>query len=303
MNLCRERSIESIVDDGVFIYGGSILAGVSAKRVATKVGAIKTALFTAEEHRVSVRDKIREVNPGSILIIGTSDGMVEKIAQRLELPEIEERIYIEDITTESEREVAEKQREQFGKHIIPVPAFQLKKDFSGYFVDPLKILREWGTSRESSTEKAVVRPTYSYLGDFNISYKVIRDITKYIASQIYVIDSISRVDTETTRDGLKITVSAIMRYGYYVMDAAKELQRRVTDEVESMTAFNITSVIISIRGVRETVGPVQFVGVGTLSGGIAEVVQDQMKKSAMEDMQAETAAAGPRREETDGADD
>ena len=42
------------------------------------------------------------------LIIGTSVGMVEKIANRLDLGEIEEYIHIEDIITEEEREVADK---------------------------------------------------------------------------------------------------------------------------------------------------------------------------------------------------
>ena len=144
VNLCKELNIEAIIDDGLFIEGNDVVAGISAKRQATMIGAIKTALFTTDEHKEAVAAKIKEINPRSILILGTSDEMVNRIAARLELPEIQKRIRIEQITTEKEREEARHQRQDFGKHVIPVPTFQLKRDFAGYFVDPLKIFRTWG---------------------------------------------------------------------------------------------------------------------------------------------------------------
>ena len=45
MNLCRDLDIEVIIDDGLLIYGNGILAGTSAKRQETVIGAIKTALL------------------------------------------------------------------------------------------------------------------------------------------------------------------------------------------------------------------------------------------------------------------
>ena len=71
MNLCRDINLESIIDDGLFIYGNAILAGTSAKRQNTKVTAIKTAMFTEEDHRRAVAEKIKETKPDSILILGT----------------------------------------------------------------------------------------------------------------------------------------------------------------------------------------------------------------------------------------
>jgi len=159
MNLCKEMGIESIIDDGLFIFGNSILEGTSAKRQNTKVAAIKTALFTDDEHRKTVADKIKEVSPDSLLVLGTSEKMIHRIAQRLELPDLEKIIYIEEITTEEERETARKQRHELGKHIIPVPTFQLKREFSGYFPDPLRFIRGWRGGRASVSEKPVVRPT------------------------------------------------------------------------------------------------------------------------------------------------
>ena len=51
VNLCKERNIESIIDDGLFICRNKVVAGISAKRQKTKVGAVKTALFTDDDHR------------------------------------------------------------------------------------------------------------------------------------------------------------------------------------------------------------------------------------------------------------
>ena len=50
VNLCKELNIESIIDDGLFICRNKVMAGISAKRQPTKVGAVKTALFNEEGH-------------------------------------------------------------------------------------------------------------------------------------------------------------------------------------------------------------------------------------------------------------
>ena len=140
LNLCKEYNIEAIIDDGLFIYQNKVMAGTSAKREKTKVGAIKAAMFIRAEQRDEVKKSIESVKPESILIIGTSDGMAEEICEQLGLPEIYKVIHIEDITTEREREKAWKQRRIQGKHVIPVPSMQLKRDFAGYFIITLTAL-------------------------------------------------------------------------------------------------------------------------------------------------------------------
>ena len=247
MNLCKDMNIVAIIDDGLLIYGSSILAGVSAKRQSTKVGAIKTALFTDKEHRASVRDKLLEVNPESVLVLGTSDSMIDRISACLDLPPATKTIYIEQITTASEREIADKQRHQLGKHVIPVPTFQLKRDFSGYFVDTLRIFKNRG-GRGGFTEKSVVRPTYSYLGDYTISNKVITDIISHIGASTAGVTAVIKVNLEVTKIGIDITILVMMKYGYRVIEVGRELQRRITYDVEAMTAFNIHTVAIEVRG-------------------------------------------------------
>ena len=89
MNLCKKYNIESIIDDGLFIYRNTVAEGVSAKRSSTKIGAVKTALFLNDEIRDKVVDAIKKKNPASILVLGTSDGMADRIIDRLGLPALE----------------------------------------------------------------------------------------------------------------------------------------------------------------------------------------------------------------------
>lgn len=249
MTLCWERKIEAIVDDGLFIVRGTVAAGISAKRQATKVGAIKTALFLDRPHQEEVTAQIRETAPASILILGTSVKMIRRIAQRLELPPVTEMISIEEITTEEERLEARRQRSELGKHVIPVPTFQLKRQFSGYFLDPLRMFRGRG-GRWGDLEKTVVRPTYSYLGDFIISDRVITDIVNCVAAESQGAIEAHRVYVTNRNEGIIIQTIASGRMGTQVAEAARAFQKLVVREVEHMTAFNVIAVDVDIRGLR-----------------------------------------------------
>ncbi len=249
MNLCKELGLEAIIDDGLFIYGNQVMAGISAKRQSTKIKAIKTALFIDDSHCMEVRDKINQLKPPSILILGTSKAMVEKIGVRLGLPEFQRFIPIEEITTEDQREIANKQRRELGKHVIPAPTFQIKRQFSGYFLDPLRIFRIWGGGT-TYAEKTVVRPTFSYLGDYDLSDKVIIDIATYISGRILGVDAVIRVFVEGRDEGVRIVMVVIMKYGNKIIDVAREIQVKVTGQVEAMTAFNVIGVDIDVRGIK-----------------------------------------------------
>ena len=142
--VARERGIDYIIDDGLFIRVNQVLAGTSAKKEKTRIASIKHALFTNDEHANELMEAIRVNKPGAIMILGTSEGMVERIAQRLQLPEISEIIRIEDVADEFEIKQAVVTRRKQGEHVIPVPTCEIKKDISGYFLDPLQIFRRKG---------------------------------------------------------------------------------------------------------------------------------------------------------------
>jgi uncharacterized alkaline shock family protein YloU len=264
--LCNEYGIDAIIDDGLFIMKGRILAGTSAKRQNTKYRAIKTALFTDDAHRESVVARIAKAKPRSALVIGTSDKMVRIITERLGLPAPDVRFDIEDITTPDERVIAHMQRHELGKHVIPAPTFQIKKDFSGYFYHPLRTLRgmadvrvrgrgqDVGADAPGSMEgggalwdHSVVRPTYSYLGDFSISDRAIRDIVRTVSATIGDIVGVSFILVHAHREGAVIEVGIAARYGAQIVETARILQARAANDIESMTSINVIAVDVEIQ--------------------------------------------------------
>ena len=48
--LAQRRGFDAIIDDGLLIYKGQIVAGRSAKKCASKAAAMRTALFNYEDH-------------------------------------------------------------------------------------------------------------------------------------------------------------------------------------------------------------------------------------------------------------
>jgi uncharacterized alkaline shock family protein YloU len=254
INLCKEKNIESIIDDGLFIYRNKVISGISAKRQRTIIGAVKTAIFSEDERAEEAKAAIARMNPASLLVIGTSDEMINRIVARLELPEPSERIYIEDITSEEERVIARKQRKEMGQHVIPAPTFQLKKQFSGYFMKPMKILKDFGPGHWKETaEKSVVRPSYSYMGKYNISEKVMSDIIGCIQEDVEGIRHIEMVHVaekrEMRNEGIELEVVIDMDYGDDLPAKARRFQSRIAEEIEGMTAFNVNKVDIEVRDV------------------------------------------------------
>ncbi|HAG56852.1 MAG TPA: hypothetical protein DCL14_02340 [Ruminococcaceae bacterium] len=255
VSLCKEKNIESIIDDGLFICRNTVLAGISAKRQATKIAAVRTALFHEDYHMESVRAAIEKAEPQTLLVLGTSDRMVDKIVARLGLHEIDERIYIEDITTEEEREIAARQRNDLGQHVIPAPTFQLKRQFSGYFMSPMKVLKGLSPWKETA-EKSVVRPTYSYLGGYEISEKVISDIAACVQKELGSVSDLVKVTiggeqsagSQVEKDeGVELHIIADFKYGSDLPGRAEAYQKRVADRIEAMTMFNVSKVDLEVR--------------------------------------------------------
>lgn len=248
LHVANSKGIEYIIDDGLLIKGNRIVAGVSAKKEKTRIASVKRALFIYEGHANEVKREIAMVNPEAILILGTSDGMVESIAKKLGLPEIKEKIYIQDVAKEEEINTALATRREEGKHVIPVPTFQIKKDFSGYFLDPLQIFRRKGKGRlQLVTEKSVVRPTFSYMGRYTISDYAIYQIVEHIIINTDGVNKISRFKVESRNDGIVMDIDLILIYGHAIKPLLEKIQRSVKIEIEKMTGLNIEALNITVK--------------------------------------------------------
>ena len=183
--VAKNKGINYIIDDAILIHDNKLIAGTSAKRANTKIESVKRALFSFEGQAEEMKNAIRDKKPDAILILGTSDDMVNKIVKNLDLPPISETVYIQDVSSPQEMELAKSIRMSEGKYVIPVPTFEIKKDFSGYLLDPLQIFKWKGKGTTPfMTEKSIIRPTFSYLGKYIISDNVLRAIVEYASKDI-----------------------------------------------------------------------------------------------------------------------
>jgi hypothetical protein len=162
--VARRFRIDLIIVDGLLIRGQKIVAGRSAKKEKGILSAIKTAVFANPDQIDEVRQALASQNFGRILIIATSRKMIQRIATTLGLLPIHRFIAIEEVSTRAEIAHALKTRAEQGKHIIPVPGVEIKRNYPHIFFESVKILltskKGLRRSEEEIVEKTVVRPEY-----------------------------------------------------------------------------------------------------------------------------------------------
>ena len=250
--VANENNIRYIIDDGLLIKDNEVIAGESAKKAPTKIETVKGALFLNAQKAEEIKKAFRKYKPESLLILGTSDNMITKIRENLELPELTMTIYITDVATEAEMEEAKRMRQTEGKHVIPVPTFEIKKDFSGYILDPLQIFKSKGKDEKPYiSEKSIIRPTFSYLGNYTISDGVLKDIIEHLASKVEAIYKIHRTRIEKTSEGVSIYIEVILVYGFNIITSLQSFKKKCIREIENLTAMNVEKVQILAKGIQK----------------------------------------------------
>lgn len=246
-----EYDIHYIIDDGLFIKDNEVIAGNSAKKAPTKIETVKHALFLTEEEKQEIKKAIKKYKPQGILILGTSDNMVTKIAENLELPEIEKIIRIEDIASTEEMQTAQRIRKTEGKHVIPVPTFEIKKDFSGYILDPLQIFKSKGKGKMPYvSEKSIIRPTFSYLGNFTISDVVFRQIIEHLAGKTDSIYKVVKTRVENLPEGPSIYMEVIVIFGFDLIKSLTSFKDKAKKEIERLTTMNVQKINVVAKGIK-----------------------------------------------------
>ncbi len=249
--VANENHISYIIDDGLLINENDVIAGTSAKKAPTKIETVKKAIFVDDKEKSEMKKAIKKNKPDSILILGTSDGMIDKITENLGLPKPCKRIYIQDVATEEEMETAKRIRTTQGKHVIPVPTFEIKKEFSGYILDPLQIFKFKGKGNDPyMAEKSIIRPTFSYMGNFTIADTVFRQIAEYLARRTDAIYKVSRIRVESMPEGPNIYMEISINYGYNILETLREFKEKVKKEIEKLTTMNVQQVTIVAKGIH-----------------------------------------------------
>ena len=188
--LAQEYKIKLIIDDGLLIEGDRILAGKSAKLAQTILGSLRIALFDNKEHRDELAKVLQKNKNKKVLILGTSVKMVNKIAIRLQIPQPEKIIYIQDIARIEDIEAAKRSRMIEGKHVIPVSSFEVKKNYPQIFHDRITLMLKRKSKNRAEQvnpiEKSLVRPLYTKIEAVQISDEALKE---FASKSIYEFNS------------------------------------------------------------------------------------------------------------------
>jgi uncharacterized alkaline shock family protein YloU len=255
--LAQKYDIDLIIDDGLLIKDDKILAGHSAKREQTFLAAVRVAVFDDKGHRDEVAKALQSTEFKKILLLGTSEKMVQKIAARLQLPQLYKIIKIEDIASQEEIEKAIRSRHIEGKHVIPVPAIEIKGSYPKIFYNVVRVFRKKnknpiGNKNSKVYEKSVVRPEFSKKGRISISEAALSQMVLHCVSEFDNKIHIKKLTIKTNDLGYRLIIVIDVPFGTQLTGKIYNMQQYIIENIERYTGILIEEVSIIIDKITQT---------------------------------------------------
>ena len=250
--LAQKYGIELIIDDGLLIRDDKIVAGHSAKREATFLAAVRVALFDDKSHRDTIARALQYQRFKKVLILGTSDKMVNKIAVRLQLPQPQKIIRIEEIATQEEIEKAIRSRRVEGKHVIPVPSIEIQRNYPQIFYDRVRVLLKRKQNhlnvlnQSKIYEKSVVRPEFSKTGRVTISEAALSQMVIHCIGEYDDQIRIKKLSIKTDAQGYRLVIVIDVPFGTQLTGKIHKMQEYIIENIERFTGILIEDVHIII---------------------------------------------------------
>ncbi|MBQ0070355.1 MAG: hypothetical protein KBS81_00620 [Spirochaetales bacterium] len=241
-------NINLIIDDGLLIKGDRILAGHSAKQDPNFMAAVKTAVFDDEEHKNQITSALLKENYRKILIIGTSEKMVMKITQRLDLPEPSKIIHIEEVSSAEDIETAMHIRFTEGKHVIPVPSIEITRSAPQIVFDSIKVRLKKKPLKPTVSEKTIVKPEFSRPAKDALSETALAQMIKHAISEYDGVMKVKKAKGSRNIDNtytISVTIQLPMRH--YISTSITDLQQYIGDCLEKFGNIMVRSVSIEIE--------------------------------------------------------
>lgn len=254
--IAQKYNIDVIVDDGLLIQGQKILAGRSAKRERGAIEAVKAAVFHDQTHAREVLRVLERIRAQRILILATSQKMALRIASRLDLPRPQRIISIEDVATEEEIDTALRSRRAQGRHIIPVPPIEVRRDYGHIVIDSItvflrnKILRRGG----KVFEKTVVSPQFERSGSVTVSEAALTQMVLHCVGEYAPEFAVERlvVVGDLRQPGLEVALR--VPFDAPVAGRLHQLRDYIISSVERFSGLLLDQVDITVEQI-EGLGP------------------------------------------------
>jgi adenylate kinase family enzyme/uncharacterized alkaline shock family protein YloU len=252
--LAEKYGIELIIDDGLLIRDQRIIAGTSAKREKVYLSAIKTSLFAKEEHCQQVRNVLEKEKFKRILILGTSEKMVNKIALRLRLPKPSKIINIEEIASREDIETAVLSRKNEGKHVIPVPTIEIHRNYPQFVYDSVKVFLKRSFSllpkKDQVYEKTVVRPEFGKKGKITISETALTQMVLHCVDEFDDTIAVKKVSVNQSPSGYLLNIQVHVPFGVQLSGTIHTLRDYIIENLEHYGGVSIVKLDINVDKFR-----------------------------------------------------
>lgn len=243
LRLAHQLTVDAIIDDGILVYQGRKVAGVSAKYEKTKIQAVKRAIFYYKDHAAEVKKAVQQHAFEKLMILGTSKKMIRHIVNALNLSEPIEFIPIEEVKTPEEIDAARYMRETLGKHVIPVPRVEVEKDFFQKIISHAQQILS--PKKEVLGETTVVHPSFSG-GCIQIHEQVLRKIVQITCHRFTQVSRIHKtIYTFHDLPRLTIHLSLTVNFGEDIPLIVESLQHALFEETSY--CLNISPASIDIH--------------------------------------------------------
>ena len=245
-HVAKQNGIGVIIDDGLVISRGRILAGRSAKSEVNRLRAIKRAIFEYDDHRNEVIKYLSKNPPDKLMILATSEGMIYKIIKRLGLNTPKKFINITEISTPEEIEAALRERREKKQHVVPVAKAQVQQNFAGKLVSQIRGFFR-GRDKDES-RNTIVKPLFSFNGKVTIDHDALVEICKKLLEYENHLRKIRELDIQVYDDKIRLNIEIDLNLGNKsALSIAKTLQKKLLKGLSYFTGMEVRQVNIKVN--------------------------------------------------------
>ncbi|MDR3264897.1 MAG: hypothetical protein LBT15_02695 [Synergistaceae bacterium] len=244
--VARQYEIDFVIDDGLVVSKGQIMAGKSAKSEKNLVRAIRRALFEYAPHRIEVVTFLASRSPCRVMVIATSVSMMEKIVKKLGLNPPGKTVDITEVASSEEIHNALKERREKRQHVVPVSRTQIQRNFAGKLVSQLKDLFRSRDRQDDS--RTVVKPPFSFDGRVTIEEEAIVAMIRRLVVVGDHIRQVRELDLVPEGDDLNVNLVLDLRLGdKNALYIARLLQKKLSVGLSFFTGMEVKKVNITIN--------------------------------------------------------
>ena len=152
-----------------------------------------------------------------------------------------------------------KSRQIEGKHIIPVPCIEIKRNYPQIFSNSIKgFFREnkLFTKKDQNDgklfEKSIVQPEFSKKGRIEISEAALTEMVMHCVSECDEAVRVKKMTIKTDSRGYRIIILIDVPFGTQLTGKIHKMQQYIIDKIESYTGILIEEVSIVIDKITGT---------------------------------------------------